>query len=76
MITREQLTRTDSTTFSAEASTLGWQPGHWPAQVDVERGIGNSQPLIRKRHVMFDGELQFCEYWQAFGAVRVTVFND
>lgn len=74
MITAQQVAHVTDDQFTAEASTLGWRPGVWPAQVDCE--LGNKQPLIRKRREMYDGELQYVEYWQAFGTLRLTVWND
>lgn len=60
--------------FTAEASSLGLKPGEWPGQLDTT--LGNGQPLLRKRWREHEGDIQYVEYWQAFGCVRLRIFND
>lgn len=61
--------------FTAEASSLGLPVAYFPAQLDTT--LGNGQPLIRKSWLRDpEGEVYACEYWQAFGCVRLRIFND
>ena len=55
--------------FVADASELGWPPGHWPPK--VETTLGNKQPL-RRVELTDAGAV----YKQDFGVVEVQVYND
>ena len=55
--------------FVADASELGWPPGHWPPK--VETTLGNKQPL-RCIALTDAGAV----YRQDFGVVEVQVYND
>jgi hypothetical protein len=68
-ITAKQVTETELHTFSVEASTLGWPPGHWPARVETDLGNGQALTLIRLDDTG-------AHYDQPFGCIRVTVWND
>lgn len=55
--------------FAADASELGWPPGHWPAHVDTT--LGNGQRLVRAS-LTDVGAI----YKQELGCIEVQVFND
>jgi hypothetical protein len=68
-ILSSQVEEIGTASFVADASDLGWPPGHWPHH--VETNLGNGQRLIRTT-LDDKGAL----YVQELGIVEVQVYND
>lgn len=56
-------------TFSAEASELGWAPGHWPLSIDTD--LGNGCPFL-----LIGRDEYVARYRQSNGCITLDVFND
>jgi hypothetical protein len=68
-ILSSQVEEIGTASFVADASDLGWPPGHWPHH--VETNLGNGQRLLRTK-LDDKGAL----YVQELGIVEVQVYND
>jgi hypothetical protein len=69
-VTRPYVTEAEPHCFVAEASTLGFPIGGWPARLNTD--LGNKLPFILRS--VSDGN--FARYEQANGCITLTVFND
>lgn len=59
--------------YSAEASTLGWAPGHWPAKF-TDTSTDPPRTWVLDRHEAPLGEIVFVRYRS--GEDELLVFND
>lgn len=59
--------------FTAEASTLGWRPGHWPNTFKTENKVWHKTFVQESKDE--PGEIAFVKYTTDDGAV-LTVWND
>jgi hypothetical protein len=55
--------------YSAEASSLGMDPGLWPTKIETD--LGNGQPFIREFLSEAGGE-----YRQGNGLLKLRIWND
>jgi hypothetical protein len=69
MITRDMVSASDVHTFYADASDLGWPPGHWPNSVPTD--MGNGQPFL-----LWSRIADYALYRQGNGVLVLRVWND
>jgi hypothetical protein len=61
--------------WGVDASELGIRVGEkWP--IAIETPLGNGQPFRFHDSMWEDGDLLYVEYRQAFGCLKLRVFND
>lgn len=65
------LTSKENYEYFADASDLGWPPGHFPPTVSVPASFGNGMPLVLK--IRTEGKMI---YMQEVGVLTLHVFND
>jgi hypothetical protein len=73
-INHDNTTECEPHSFSAFASDLGFEPGHWPTVLTTS--LGNGQVFIRERAALRDGEFSGVEYRQELGCTTLIIFND
>lgn len=63
--------------FTADASELGFRPGHFPEQFTVLPKFGNGLDF-KLYEVLCDrnGDVSSIQYAQIYGCITITVFND
>jgi hypothetical protein len=74
-ITSEMVDEIGDFNFWTEASTVGLNPGEWPAMMLTS--MGNGLPLVRRtKKLKADGELEYVRYIQSSGCISVKISND
>lgn len=64
--------------YTAEASSMGWQPGTWPLTFTFAEDLGNGQHFERAEY-HFEGndhDLIAVDYKQHLGCLTIRVYND
>lgn len=75
MITAADATENETHMFTMFASDYDGTRQGWPAR--LETNLGNGQPFLRtSKKVDADGDTMWVTYVQAFGCIRLRVYND
>jgi hypothetical protein len=72
--TNTQRSQTLENHLTAEASSLRLPPGQWPETIQAD--LGNCNPFQHGEVQIEDGEIIAVDYYQMFGVIRLTIFND